>query len=217
MNNWGTKTSENWNEEKVRIDLRFLFLNSFEVEWGWGLKRAGLTFKLSFASPQTVNNGSDSDASQTMSIRLGLFTLDVTVDPEHQSILKINCKKHKIHCNSFRELPFSFTFSSWYSTLYLNLRSIASALRPNAHSYFSVKGQGSGQAEKESILAPNVSLMPHLNIYKDEQALTCLLDWSFSFCEKIKIFAFFFVFLTSIFQVRFLQKDYCKVNNGKRR
>lgn len=179
MNNWGTKTSENWNEEKVRIDLRFLFLNSFEVEWRWGLKRAGLTFKLSFASPQTVNNGSDSDASQTMSIRLGLFTLDVTVDPEHQSILKINCKKHKIHCNSFRELPFSF--SSWSWTLHLNLRSIASALRPNAHSYFSVKGQGSGQAEKESILAPNVSLMPHLNIYKDKQALTCLLDWSFSF------------------------------------
>lgn len=51
-----------------------------------------MTFKLSFASPQTVNKGSDSDASQTMSILLGLFTLDVTVDPEHQSILKINCK-----------------------------------------------------------------------------------------------------------------------------
>lgn len=112
-------------EMKRRGGPRFWFFHSFEVEWRWGLKRAGLTFKLSFASPQTVNNGSDSDASQTMSIRLGLFTLDVRVDPEHQSILKINCKKHKIYCSSFRELPFSF--SSWWRTLHQHCRSIASA------------------------------------------------------------------------------------------
>lgn len=54
MNYWERKrANENWNEEKGRTDPRFLFLNSFEVECRWGLKRAGLTFKLSFASPQT--------------------------------------------------------------------------------------------------------------------------------------------------------------------
>lgn len=38
-------------------------------------------------------------------------------------------------------------------------------------------------ARKESLPAPNVPLMPHLNTYKDRQALTCLflLGWSFFF------------------------------------
>lgn len=46
-------------------------------------------------------------------------------------MLKIDCKKHKIYCSSLRELPFSSR--SW--TLYLNLRSIASASRPDSHPY----------------------------------------------------------------------------------
>lgn len=98
--------------------------------------------------------------------------------------------------------PF-FSFCSWSWTLHLNLRSIASALRPNAHSYISVKGQGSGQAEKESLLAPNVSLMPHLNIYKDKQALTCLLDFLFYFLWKDQNF----FFLLSVSSKRFLQSQ----------
>lgn len=127
MNYWERKrANENWNEEKGPRFL-FLFLNSFEVECRWGQKRAGFTWKLSFASPQTVNDGSDSDASQTMSIRLGLFTLDPL-----QSILS-RCWR------SIARSTRSIAVPSVSCLLAVDLEhfilTIASTSRPDSHPY----------------------------------------------------------------------------------
>lgn len=129
MNYWERKrANENWNEEKGIRGFSSWTLSKWNVDedWSeqdWPSSSRSLVHRLSMMGLTQM---------QVRQCRFDwAFSHSIRSSRSWASMLKIDCKKHKIYCSSPRELPFSSR--SW--TLYLNLRSIASASRPDSHPY----------------------------------------------------------------------------------